>query len=128
MAFTDVGGTPVELSAEAWEDIMRSGQQGSVFPQALAEMFTEAKLDVTISIDSVPKDTVFSGAASEEKLLVTTITPVKRQQTMLDKPGYIAYTNLSDLWELRLAGRRGFHAVDTAREFVRLYRLYYRIN
>lgn len=127
MAYTDVRSVPVNTTSRAWEEIMRSGQQGSVFPQALAEMFSEAHLAVIIDIDCVKKASLFPGADDEEQLIVTTITPKEPPKTEIAKSAYVAYTNYESLCEVRLPPRRGFHAVDAARDIVRLYRQYYGI-
>jgi hypothetical protein len=128
MNYTDVGGVPVTLTETAWEKVMRSGAQGSIFPQALAEMFGQADIKASIHLDCVEKRTVFPGAGDEEHVLVLTVTPEKPPKLAIHKGPYIAYTNASDLAEQRAGGKRGFHAVDTAREQVRLYKLFYEMR
>src|SRR5689334_15538388 len=128
MAYTDVGGMPVTLTEAAWEKIMRSGAQGSIFPQALAEVFGHAGVKASVHIDCVSKNTVFPGADEKEQVFVLGIAPEREPKLPVQKGPYIAYINASDLAEQRVGGYRGFHAVDTAKEHLRLFKLYYEIR
>jgi hypothetical protein len=125
---TDVGGTPVQLTSSAWEKVMRSGAQGSIFPQALAEMFGQENIKVSIRIDYIDKNVVFPGSDKDERLLVLSITPEVQPKRAVEKGPYIAYINAADLSEQRVGGARGFHAVTVAKEHVRLYKLFYEIR
>lgn len=126
--YTNVYGQPATLTDVAWEKIMRSGAQGSIFPQALVEVFGQAGVFAKFYIDCVAKNTIFPGAEEDEQIYVLGIVPEKEPKLSVQKGPYIAYINASDLAEQRMGGHRGFSAVDTAKEQLRLFKLYYEMR
>jgi hypothetical protein len=119
---------PVEYTSEGYEAIMTSGQEAVKLPQALGEIFAAEGLDVTITIDCDAKAKFFPGCDSAERVLLTLIRPRVAPATVFLKDPLVIYTNLADLGELRINQRYGFHAANTAKEFVRSYKQYYGIN
>jgi hypothetical protein len=118
----------VEYTSEGYEAIMTSGQEGVKLPQALGELFAREGLEVEITIDCDAKAKFFPGCDSAERVLLTLIRPRVAPATTFLKDPLVIYTNITDLSEPRLNGRHGFHAANTAREFVRSYKQYYGIN
>lgn len=118
----------MKITNQAYETLATSGREASLFPQALSEAFMSAGLPVTIALDIQPKSDHFVANDPDDQLLVTQIEPnhpVKEREHYV--PPLKHLTNVSDLQELRIGGQYGFHALNTALEFVRLYKQYYQV-
>lgn len=109
----EVNRISVTLTPSGRSLIMASGREGTKFPTALSEIFGEAGQDVLIVLDGVKRSDHHVAEHDLQRLL----------HIQIFKDGISRYeTFIADhaLWH-EPGQRRGFDAVDSAKQILRLY-------